>query len=256
MLAGGLLGMIAATALLTVWGLWLYATAFNPNLVGWIYIATDLLIGAGLGLLRIQESISLERVLRLVGRGFLCYGLADTVWTVSFPDGSARLADTLHTTLFYAAAVILFARAGFTLFLYLRVLLGLSRVWLWMALGVGIGVGLTTFLTGAGDLTFWDMVAHLLNTAMAASGAFATALFVLTTIATGGGSLSRWLLPASLGFALIFVGDVLYSKLGETYSFGSVADWCYILGNSMFFLYFVKTWRLKFLGRLNLSQAP
>ena len=241
----------ALFGLIGLWGLWLYSViAHSHHLVGWTFIASDLMIGLGLLNLRVHDSDAIRRMMKQVGLGFLVVALADLWWTLAFPTGEAQLGDTLGTWVVYAVSGAFTCAAAWLVFVYVRSLLGLSNAWLWTALGIGLGVGIYNYSVGAHSFhdhthTLSDFVALCLNTALAAVGAFSSTLFALMGIATRGGSVSRWLVPTSLGFSLILIGDVLYTALGDTYIFGSLADWCYIVGNSMFFLYFLRGLRSK-----------
>jgi hypothetical protein len=246
----------AMVGLVGVWGLWLVAVLSQPHLVGWAFIASDVMIGLGLLTLRIQDSNTIRLVLRQVGLGFCAVALADLWWTLAFPSGEAPLGDTLGVVLVYALSSVLTAAAAWLLYVYVRSLLGLSYAWLWTALGAGFAMAVCTFVVGSHSLhahqhTPLDFVVHCLNTTLAGVGAFASALFILMGRVTFGGSFSRWVIPASVGFSLILVGDILYSAQGEDYRFGSVADWSYMLGNSMFFLYFLQGLK----GRLRLERV-
>lgn len=251
----------AVFGLIGLWGLWFYSViAHTHHLVGWTFIASDVMIGLGLLSLRVHHSNTMHRAIKQVGLGFLVVAVADLWWTLAFPTGEARLGDTLGTWVVYAISGAFYFAAAWMIYVCVRCLMGLSHAWLWTALGIGLGVGVCNYMVGAHGLynhahTLQDVVAHCLNTALAAVGAFSLSLFALMGIAIRGGSLGRWIAPASLGFALILIGDILYSALGEDYVFGSLADWSYMLGNSIFFLYFVHRLRSKFSGWAEPSQT-
>lgn len=238
------MALVAIVGLVALWGCWLYAVLSSTHyLVGWVFIGSDFIIGAGLLMLRVSESDTMQRVIKRIALSFLVVTVADLWWTLAFPTGAAKLEDTLASSMFYAISGMFLYAAAWLLYTYVRSLLGLSNVWLWTAFGIGAGVGVCNYLLGAGGLeayTRLDFVAHCLNTALAAIGAFYMSLFALMGLVTRGGSICRWIVPVGLGFALILVGDLLYTVLGEHYFFGSIADWSYMAGNSMFFLYFVQ----------------
>lgn len=231
---------LALTSLPLLWLVWLAGLWADLDLVAWVVPLAKIVVGIGLCGVEIQDSPPIQRFLRFFGLTFLLLALADSCWIVAFPRGQARLGDTLWILPIYLASAAVGTHAGLIFFAYMHRLFGFSSAWFWVPVGVGVGVGVLSYWFGVAQLASYsprDLLAFWLNIALGVISSFTTAILVGLAVSTWGGSFFRWITPAGLGFSLLVVANMVYSDQGETYTVGSLTDWLYLLGTSVFFVY-------------------
>lgn len=225
--------LLSGIWLLGVWGLWLAATAGGmENLAGWTFVLVyaGLALGLLMGVQRLEQGI-IQLVLRLVAAGFALLAVGELGWLTFFKDGAAG-GNVILPNIPYYASDIVFAYAAIRFFASAEQLFGISRGWLYGSAAVAAIIMVATSWGGyKPELGFWtDSLDNLIN-------AFASLLFLALGYLTRGGIWSRWAIPASLGFGLRLIGNIYYTLTADTYGYGSPADWFWLLGTSVLYVY-------------------
>jgi hypothetical protein len=228
-------------ALPLLWLAWLVGLWANPVLAAWVPVCAAAVVGLGLSQLKVQDSSPIERLLRRLGWVFLWLALAEASWNLMFSGGVARLGDTVWSLLLYLMAAGVGSYANMGLFLYMRGLFGFSLGWLGFPLGVGVVFGVLSYPLGVAEVGYSspDQLAVGLTAVLGMLGSFNVALALTLAFYTRGGSFCRWIGPGAVGFSLIVGSNLVYSGQGMAYTVGSLTDWLYLMGTSVFFVYLI-----------------
>lgn len=228
------MGLVFGFGLLCVWGLWLIATLGGmESLAGWTFVLayTALSLGLLLAVQRIEQGL-IQLVFKLVALGFGLLALGELGWLTLFSDGAAGGNVILPNIPYYASSLV-FAYAAVRFFAAAEQLFGISRNWLYGSAALAVVIMVATSWNGyRPELGFWtDSIDNGIN-------AFASIVFLILGYLTRGGIWSRWAIPASVGFGLRLIGNIYYTLTADTYSYGSLADWFWLVGSTVMYIYF------------------
>lgn len=232
--------------LVVAWSLWIATTVGQAaQYAGWSFVLLYLAIGVGLFAIGMAATHRLMRVFLYFGGGFFLLSLGELGWLLLFPDGSAG-SETFLPNLPYLAADVIFAFAAWQMIQSLRAVAPLYRVALLGIIAAALVlVGFTDApeaLSQAGANTnAW--ISLLVNVADDLANMLACLLLLALGYLTWGGRWSKAVLPASIGFALRLVGNVLYTLNPGAYAYGGTSDWFWFLGTTVLAYYVLRDQR-------------